>query len=109
VNVLSNKANMERVMTIHDDYLTQIGMKTNVAKTEMQWMNYSCAKMAITLMNLDEEAPQMSLRLKHAAYRNDRLPGVASMMDSSRLKIGKHSLPNRLLCLRRVKSKWTDG
>jgi len=77
--------------------------------TPLQWRNYSCAKMAITLMNLGEEGPPMSLRLKHASYKNDRLPGLASMIDSSRLRIGKHSLPNRLLCLKRVKFKWTDG
>jgi len=58
---------------------------------------------------MDDDGPPISQKLKHAAYINDRLPGIASMMDSSRLKIGKHSLPNRLRCLRKVKFKWTDG
>jgi len=57
--------------------------------------------MAITLMKLHEDGPPMSLWLRHAAYINDRLLGLGSMMDSSRLKIGKHSFPNHLLCLRK--------
>lgn len=77
--------------------------------TPLEWMNYSCAKMAITLMNMQDSGPPMSTRLKHSSYINDRFPGRATMMDSSRLKIGKHSFPNRLLCLKKVKFKWTDG
>jgi len=60
-------------------------------------------------MNLQYEGPPISQRLKHSAYINDRLPRVALMMDSSRLKIGKHSLPNKLRCLRKVIFKWTDA
>jgi len=62
--------------------------------------------------NFDESSgngPPMSLCLKHATYINDRLPRLATMVDSSRLKIVKHSFPNRLLCLIRVKFKRTDG
>jgi len=56
-----------------------------------QCMQYSCAKFAITLMNLLDVGPPLSQSLKHSAYVNDRLLGQASMMDSSRLKIGKSS------------------
>jgi len=76
--------------------------------TPVQWMAYSNAKMAISLHNL-EDGPPLSETLRHAAYRNNRLPGQAIYMDSSRLRIGKNSLVNRLNCMRQVKFQWTNG
>jgi len=76
--------------------------------TPVQWMAYSNAKMAISLHNF-EDGPPLSEILRHAAYRNDRLPGQAIYMDSSRLRIGKNSLVNRLNCMRQVKFQWTNG
>jgi len=76
--------------------------------TPFQWMNYSNAKLAIS-MCLQGNGPPIVQRIKNTAYENDRNPGVMTVSDTSRLKIGRHSLVNRLQCLRRVKFKWTTG
>jgi len=54
-------------------------------------------------------ALQLYNALKNTAYENDRNPGVMTVSDTSRLKIGCHSLVNRLQCLRRFKFKCTTG
>jgi len=71
-------------------------------------MGYSNAKLAIALYNC-HDGPEMSTKLRNAAYINDRTSGRAIFMDSSRLKIGKNSFNNRLNCMRSVKFKWTNG
>lgn len=76
--------------------------------TPFQWMNYSNSKLAISLC-LQENGSPIVQHIKSAAYENDRNPGVMTVSDTSRLKIGRHSLVNRLQCLRRVKFKWTTG
>jgi len=74
----------------------------------LQWMNYSNAKLAISLV-LMGSGPPMSQKIKNSLYENDRNPGVASVWDTSKLRIGRHSLVNRLRCLKAVKCKWMNG
>jgi len=76
--------------------------------TPLQWMQYANAKMAITLYNLST-GPPLSSKLKENAYINDRRPGQATIIDRSRLKIGKQSLVNRLNCLKKITFCWTSG
>jgi len=76
--------------------------------TPVQWMCYSNAKLAITLYNT-QNGPEMSAKLRNASYINDRTSGRAIFMDSSRLRIGKNSLCNRLNCMRSIKFDWTNG
>jgi len=64
-------------------------------------MNYSNAKLAM-LLTLMEQGPPMSQKIKNSRYENDRNLNVASVWDTSRLKIGRHSLVNRLRCLKAV-------
>jgi len=42
-------------------------------------------------------------------YVNDRNPGVAVVIDTSRLNKGKHAFTNRLQCLKNVKFDWLRG
>jgi len=74
-----------------------------------QWMEYSNAKIAITLYCLNVRGLWLTHRLKSSCYINDRKPGIGSFTDTSRLKIGHHSLPNRLKLMKRVTFDWTQG
>jgi len=55
-----------------------------------------------------ESGSPMSQKIKNSCFENDRNPGIASSWDTSRLRIGRHSLVNRLRCLKAVKFKWTN-
>jgi len=72
-------------------------------------MEYSNAKTAISLYCLNEKGPRLSQRLRSSCYINDHKPGIGSFIDSSRLKIGRHSLANRLQMMKRVTFDWTQG
>jgi len=76
--------------------------------TPLQWMQYANAKIAITLYNLST-GPPITARLRDCSYINDRRPGLATITDRSKLRIGKQSLVNRLSCLRRISFNWTNG
>jgi len=52
--------------------------------TPAKWMCYSNAKLAITLFSLTYGLP-LSSKLRNSAYINDRIPGRAIFMDTSRL------------------------
>jgi len=60
-------------------------------------------------LSLLVDGPLISFKLRNNGYENDRNPGVATISDTSRLRIGRQSLINRLQCLQRVKFKWTNG
>jgi len=77
--------------------------------TPYQWMLYSNTKMAIILYNLGVNGPWLSERLINRCYRNDRLPGMGTFIDTSRLAIGRQSFVNRLMMLRKVTIQWTNG
>jgi len=77
--------------------------------TPLKWMKYFCSKSAINLYLLARNGPPMSFKLQTSAYINDCQPGKAHFMDTSRLKIGKQSLLNRLTSLRAVNFDWTHG
>jgi len=76
--------------------------------TPSQWMLYSNAKIAITLFT-DENGPQISQKIRNNAYLNNCKPGIATFMYSSRLKIGRNSLQNRVKMMMSVRFKWTTG
>jgi len=63
---------------------------------------------AINLFN-DVNGPPMSTLLRTMAYINDRNPGKAIFMDTSRLRIGRYCLANRLSFMREIKFDWTQG
>jgi len=73
-----------------------------------EWMKYINAKTAIQLTLLDKKGPPITAKLRQNFYKNDRT-GKVSFMDTSRLKIGKNSLQNRLLLMREVPFDWTNG
>jgi len=52
--------------------------------------------MAITLANLGTNGPRLSDKLKSLCYINDRMSRIGIYLDTSRLKIGRNSLVNRL-------------
>jgi len=76
--------------------------------TPLQWMQYTSAKIAITLYNLST-GPPLTNKLKESSYINDRRPGMAIIIDKSRLRIGKQSIVNRLKCLGKINFNWTNG
>jgi len=71
--------------------------------TPRQWSYYITSKMAIKLFKSDTRIAQ---DLRDAAYVNDRMPKRATFRDSSRLKIGRQRLQNRLLHMNLIKSDW---
>jgi len=77
--------------------------------TPIKWMHYSNAKMAISLMLLKNNSTRLGKKLQSHLYINDRCPGQAITMDTSRLRIGKNSFINRLHCLRSINFDWTSG
>jgi len=72
-----------------------------------QWMKYSNCKMAIKLLQLGQAGPPMSRALQQNLYHNDRT-GKSIVMDTSRLRIGRASLKNRLTCMRELQFNWMN-
>jgi len=77
--------------------------------TPLKWMRYTCSKMAMKLYLLGQAGPPMSTKLRASAYINDRQPHKVHFMDTSRLKIGKQSLTNRLSSMKTIKFDWANG
>jgi len=50
----------------------------------------------------------MAEKLRRTAYINDRCPGRASFTDTSKRKIGRQTLPNRLGFFKDVKFNWCN-
>jgi len=73
--------------------------------TPCQWMQYSNAKHAISMLTCDN-APPISSIIKNKLYVNDRNNNKISVHDTSRLKIGRNSFHNRLKCLRSINFNW---
>jgi len=76
--------------------------------TPLQWIQYTSAKIAITLYNLST-GPPLTIKLKECSYINDGRPGMAIIIDRSRLRIGRQSIVNRLRCLGMINFDWTNG
>jgi len=72
-------------------------------------MEYSNAKIAIQLMNLGDNGPRISKKLKESCYVNDRKPRRGIFMDDSKRKIGRNALHNRLQCMKKVSFDWIGG
>jgi len=76
--------------------------------TPHRWMRYINAKVAIQMMLIPTRAPPLAEKLKQNMGTNDRT-GKLTTIDTSRLKIGKHAMQNRLTCLRDVRFAWKQG
>jgi len=63
-----------------------------------QWMRYSNAKLGIKLILLGGNGPPITQEIIQHLYHNDRT-GKSSIMDTSRLRIGKHAMKNKLKCI----------
>jgi len=109
---LINSLHYKALRTVIGDFRNQTSRNVlnRILKraTPSQWMLYSNAKIAISLFT-DENGPPLSHKIRNNAYLNNRKPGLATFMDSSRLKIGRNSLQNRLKMMTSVKFKWTTG
>jgi len=77
--------------------------------TPLQWMKYSNCKQAIGLLLQREKSTRLGLKLQSQAYINDRCPGKATLIDNSKLKIGRQSFPNRLRSMREIEFDWATG
>jgi len=62
-----------------------------------EWMRFINVKTAVQLALMGSSGPPISKKLQGNIYRNDRTARV-SIMDTSRLRIGRNSLQNRLRC-----------
>jgi len=85
---------------------SRTGCKFKKGNPYKQWSLFVNCKMAINLMSGNTP---LGIKLRAKSYINDRKPGRATIMDSSRWKIGRFSLSNRLLCLKRVNFDWCHG
>lgn len=77
------------------DYYNRIS-KADINKmfdraTPHKWMRYTNSNIAIKLYLQGELGPPLSQKLTMQAYVNDRNPGVAVVIDTSRLIIGKYA------------------
>jgi len=73
-----------------------------------EWMKFINLKTAIQLVLLKEKGPPITEKLTSSIYRNDR-SGMITFMDSSRLKIGKNSIQNRLKSACEFREDWLKG
>jgi len=76
--------------------------------TPFRWMQYSNAKMALTMLSQNQNGPPIASLLRQKLYINDRNPNRISIHDTSRLKVGRNSFHNRLKCLKRINFNWND-
>jgi len=121
LNSLTSSLNMKLLNSIHyramgntiGDFFNRCSRREVDERTKRstprQWANYCNAKMAITLTNLGKTGPRLSDKLVNKRYINDRKPGIGIFPDTSRLKIGRHSLTNRLEMMKKVSFNWTKG
>jgi len=61
-----------------------------------EWMCYTCANTSVNLYFQGELGPLLMQKLTTQAYINDRNPGVVLVIDTSRLRFGRHAFINRL-------------
>jgi len=103
---LLNSIHYRAMRIVIGDIFNQISHKDidKIGSTPHQWMLYYNSKMAITLKNLSANGPRLSDKLVKLCHVNDRIPGVGTFQDYSRLKIGRNSLVNRLPMLRKVRN-----
>jgi len=73
-----------------------------------EWMKFINLKTAIQLVLLKEKGPPITEKLTSSIYRNDR-SGMITFMDTSRLKIGKNSIQNRLKSACEFREDWLKG
>jgi len=71
-------------------------------------MRYVNAKIAIQMMLITTRAPPLAEKIKRNVGTNDRT-GKLTTIDSSKRKIGRHAMQNRLSCIREVKFPWRQG
>jgi hypothetical protein len=62
--------------------------------TPLEWSKYCIASTVIKLYNRSDT--RIGELLRTSAYVNDRLPYKAKFLDTSRMKIGRQSLPSRI-------------
>jgi len=76
--------------------------------TPYKWMQYSNAKLAITMIAQGNKGPPIANTLREKLYVNYRNNNKISIHDTSRLKIGRNAFHTRLKCLRSVNFNWQD-
>jgi len=77
--------------------------------TPLQWMKYSNCKQAVGLFLQKEKSTRLGIKLQTQSYINDRCPGKATMIDHSKLKIGRQCFPNRLRSMKDINFDWVNG
>jgi len=75
--------------------------------TPVRWMRYSNAKMALQILALGPGGPPIYHKLIQNIGSNDRTKKVTTM-DTSRIKIGRHSFQNRHQCLKELNFDWKN-
>lgn len=76
--------------------------------TPYRWIQYSKAKMPLTMLWQNQEGPLISSLLRNKLYINDRNPNKISIHDTCWLKVGRNSFHNRLKCLKSINFNWKD-
>jgi len=73
-----------------------------------EWMRFINVKTAVQLTLMGANGPPITKKLRDNLYQNDRT-GRISFMDTSRLKIGRNSLQNRICCASEFTNEWLKG
>jgi len=101
------KINVDSIIKDPKNKISKLDLNASIKRaTPRQWAQYSTAKLAINLMT---GSTPMGIKLKAKCYVNDWIPGRGSVPDTSRLKIGRYSFPNRLQCLKKLDFDWCTG
>jgi len=103
MNSLHYKA-LKIIMKDHKNMISKSDLNASMKRpTPRLWSYNSSSNLAINLMN---GSTPLGRSLKDKCYINDQNPGRGSISDTSRLKIGRYSFSNRLLCLRKINFDW---
>ena len=104
-----NSIHFRMLRTAKKDYKMKLKREelTNTCKraTPDQWNKFITSSKVIKIIR--EQTPvELATKLQSTYFEEKRQPGVGYFYDTSRLKVGRQSIQNRLLFMRNIKYPW---
>jgi len=104
-----NSIHFRMLRTAKKDYKMKLKRDelTNTCKraTPDQWNKFITSSKVIKIIR--EQTPvELATKLQSTYFEEKRQPGVGYFYDTSRLKVGRQSIQNRLLFMRNIKYPW---
>jgi hypothetical protein len=98
---LLRTAKRDYKMTLKRTELTELCKRA----TPEQWTKFIIASRVIKIMR-DRNPTHLYESLTKAYFEERRYPGIGLFFDLSKTKVGRQSLPNRLIFMRTIKDNW---